>query len=41
MKRVQAGWSGWKRVSGVICDGGIAEIVKREVYKMVVRPTMV
>ena len=37
-KRVQAGWNGWRRVLGVICD--LAR-VKGKVYSSVVKPTMV
>ena len=40
-KRVQAGWNGWRRVSGVICDRRLPARVKRKVYSSVVRPTMV
>ena len=40
-KRVQAGWNGWKRVSGVICDRRLPARVKGKVYSSVVRPVMV
>lgn len=33
-KRVLAGWSGWRRVSGLICDRRTASRVKSKVYKM-------
>ena len=39
-KRVQAGWNGWKRMSGVICDRRVPARVKGKVYKMAVRPAM-
>uniref|UniRef100_A0A3B4CLA2 ribonuclease H n=1 Tax=Pygocentrus nattereri TaxID=42514 RepID=A0A3B4CLA2_PYGNA len=39
-KRVQAGWSGWRRVSGLMCDRRIAARVKGKVYKTVVHPAM-
>ncbi|KAI5104341.1 hypothetical protein C0J45_5967, partial [Silurus meridionalis] len=39
-KRVQAGWSGWRRVAGVICDRRLSGRVKGKVYKTVVRPDM-
>ena len=40
-RRVQAGWNGWKKVSGVICDRRLPVRVKEKVYSSVVRPAMV
>ena len=40
-KRVQAGWNGSRRASGVICNKRLPAIVKRKVYSSVVRPAMV
>ncbi|KAK3524972.1 hypothetical protein QTP86_011798 [Hemibagrus guttatus] len=39
-KRVQAGWNGWRKVSGVLCDRKISARIKAKVYRTVVRPTM-
>ncbi|KAG2455536.1 POLR protein, partial [Polypterus senegalus] len=39
-KRVQAGWNGWRKVSGVNCDRRVLDRVKGKVYRTVVRPAM-
>ena len=40
-RRVQAGWNGWRKVSGVICDWSLPNRAKEKVYISVVRPAMV
>ena len=40
-KRVQAGWNGWRRVSGVTCDRRLPARVKGKAYSLVVRLAMV
>ncbi|KAI5628101.1 hypothetical protein C0J50_8339 [Silurus asotus] len=39
-KRVQAGWSGWRRVTGVVCDSRVSAKIKGKMYRSVVRPEM-
>ncbi|MCJ8736407.1 hypothetical protein PDJAM_G00257740 [Pangasius djambal] len=39
-KRVQAGWNGWRKVLGVLCDRKISARIKGKVYKTVVRLAM-
>lgn len=38
-KTAQAGWSEWRRVSGVICKRRVARI-NGKAYKLVVRPNL-
>ena len=35
-KRVEAGWNGWRRMSGVICDRRVLARVKGKVYRVAV-----
>ncbi|KAK3560767.1 hypothetical protein QTP86_019209 [Hemibagrus guttatus] len=39
-KRVQAGWNGWRKVWGVLCDQKISARIKGKVYRTVVRAAM-
>ncbi|KAK3574608.1 hypothetical protein QTP86_011520 [Hemibagrus guttatus] len=39
-KRVQAGWNGWRKVLGVLCDRKISARIKGKVYRTVLRPAM-
>ncbi|KAK3543975.1 hypothetical protein QTP70_032735, partial [Hemibagrus guttatus] len=39
-KRVQAGWNGWRKVWGVLCDRKISARIMGKVYRTVVRPAM-
>ncbi|KAK3521199.1 hypothetical protein QTP70_000483 [Hemibagrus guttatus] len=39
-KRVQAGWNGWRKMSGVLCDQKISVRIKGKVYRTMVRPAM-
>ncbi|KAK3520871.1 hypothetical protein QTP70_035024 [Hemibagrus guttatus] len=39
-KRVQAGWNGWRKVWGVLCERKISVRIKGKVYRTVVRPAM-
>ena len=39
-KRVQAGWNGWRKTAGVICDRRVSARTKGKIHKVVVRPAM-
>ncbi|XP_065671877.1 uncharacterized protein LOC136089732 [Hydra vulgaris] len=39
-KRVQAGWCGWHKVSGVIWDRRVSARMRGKIYRTVVRPAM-
>lgn len=40
IKRVQTGWSVWRRVSGVTCDQRISTPLKGKAHRVTVRPAM-
>ena len=39
-KRIQAGWSSWRKVTGVLCDKKIPVKMKGKLFKTMVRPAM-
>ena len=40
VRRIQAEWMSWKKVSGVLCNRKLLARVKCKMYKSVVRPAM-
>ena len=38
--RIRVGWQKWRKASRVLCDKKIPFRLKRRVYRMVVRPTL-
>ena len=39
-RRVQVGWNGWRKLSGVLCDRNISAGAKRRLNSTVVRPAI-
>ena len=39
-KRIQAGWTAWRKITGVLCDRRVPAKVKGRMYKSMVRPAM-
>ena len=39
-KRINAGWIGWRKVTGVLCDKNMPGSVKGRIYCTYVRPAM-
>ena len=39
-RRTTAGWNGWRKVTGVLCDRNMPATVKGRVYRTCVRPAM-
>ena len=40
VKRIQAGWAAWRRITGVMCDRRVPGKVKGRMFKTMVRPAM-
>ena len=40
MKRVQAGWGAWKKITGVMCDKKVTDKFKGRLYKVMLRPAL-
>eukprot|EP00795_Rhopilema_esculentum_P013501 gene13501-4381_t len=40
IRRIQCGWSSWKKMSGVFCDRKIPHRVKGVIYRTLVQPVM-
>ena len=40
VKRIQAGWTAWRGITGVMCDRLVPGKVKGRMFKMMVRPAI-
>ena len=40
IKRIQAGWAAWRRITGVMCNRHVPGKVKGRMFKTMVRPAM-
>ena len=40
VKRIQAGWAAWRRITGVMCDRHVPGKVKGRMFKTMFRPAM-
>ena len=39
-KRIQSGWTSWRKISGVLCERKLSARTKGKMYKIVVRPAL-
>ena len=39
-KRIEAGWNGWRKMTGILCDRRVSAQLKGKIHRTVVRPAM-
>ena len=39
-KRIQSGWNGWRKMTGLLCDRHVSARLKGKIHRTVVRPAM-